>query len=621
MCGIAGFVLREEVPDPAIVKMMCDQIRHRGPDDEGFYLHGGCALGMRRLSIIDLATGHQPICNEDGTVWVVFNGEIYNYRELREELSRRGHVFSTASDTEVLVHLYEEEGERGIPRLRGMFAFAIWDARRSLLLLARDRFGKKPLYYAALPRGLYFGSEIKCLVAAGIPLNLDDAALTHYLHLGFIPHPRSIYETVRKVAPGGWLVYGQNGEVRQGRYWRATAGEEAAPSGTPTQEIITQIGKKFDESVRIRMVADVPLGAFLSGGIDSGSVVASMALHSTEPVKTFSIGFEEPGFNELEYAALVAKRYSTEHHAIVVRPDVIELVPRLIRQFDEPFGDCSAIPTFIVSEFAATHVKVALSGDGGDELFTGYDEFLKVERLRPWDRVPPTLRWLLSVFASVLPYSARGKNFMRMVSCGTSLERFFEVNYAPRFLLERLVRERWLPPAGLSYLRTEFADCLQPESVSALGQAVYFATTCALPEDMLVKVDRMSMANSLEVRCPLLDHELAELAARVPARWNMRGNRGKQVFLDAVGDRLPPALLQLRKTGFGVPLAAWFRGPLKDLLQDHLLAPQFLQKDIVSPDFVRYLIDEHLRGRRDNYYWLWRLLVLDLWLRENAKIL
>ena len=600
---------------------MCDQIRHRGPDDEGFYVDGGCVLGHRRLSIIDLETGHQPISNKDGTVWVVFNGEIYNYRQLREELLHCGHKFSTASDTEILVHLYEQEGEQGISRLRGMFAFAIWDGRRNRLLLARDRFGKKPLYYAALPQGLYFGSEIKCLLAAGVPAKLDDVALGHYFQLGFIPNPRSIYESVRKVAPGGWLVYERNGDVRQGRYWRAPSPVEAEHDGAPTPEIVPEIGRKFDESVRIRMIADVPLGAFLSGGIDSGSIVASMALQSPEPVKTFSIGFEEPGFNELEYAALVAKQYSTDHHAILVRPNVIELVPRLIRQFDEPFGDCSCIPTFIVSEFAASHVKVALSGDGGDELFTGYDSFFQVEKQRKWDRVPSVLRRLLSMLASSLPYSARGKNFLRMASRGTALERFFELTYAPRFMLERLVRPSWLPPASLSYLTAEFADCLLPQPASALNQAIYFATTCGLPEDMLVKVDRMSMANSLEVRCPLLDHELAELAARVPARWNMRGNRGKRTLLDAVGDRLPPALLRLKKTGFGVPLAAWFRGPLKDLLQDHLLAPQFLQKDIVSPDFVRYLIDEHLRGRRDNYYWLWRLLVLDLWLRENAEIL
>ncbi len=621
MCGIAGFLLREGAAQLSTVKTMCDQIRHRGPDDEGFHVEDGCAIGMRRLSIIDLHTGHQPIANEDGSVWVVFNGEIYNYITLREDLIARGHSFSTASDTEVLVHLYEQEGIEGISRLRGMFAYALWDNWKRRLLLARDRFGKKPLYFSFLPQGFYFGSEIKSLRAVQVPADLDEDALRQYFHFGFIPHPRSIYRQIRKLAPGGWLTYDVDGNLREGRYWQVPQPAEETPAGTAEQDAVSRIRELFDEAVRIRMVADVPLGAFLSGGIDSGSVVASMARQSRAPVKTFSIGFEEADFNELEPAGLVAARYQTEHHAILVRPNVMELVPKLIRQFDEPFGDSSAIPTYIVSEFAVHHVKVALSGDGGDELFAGYNSFFDVGRQQVWDKVPLILRDALSGCSKLLPYSTYGKNYLRLASRRTGLERYMESNFGPRYLMERMFRERWLPPADTAYLARTFAGCLLSEPASDLARAIYFETTCKLPEDILVKVDRMSMAASLEVRCPLLDHKLAEFAATIPAEWNMRGGRGKRMLLRAVGDRLPPELLKRPKKGFSVPFAAWFRGPLKDLLRDRLLAPGFLDQGIVSPRFVRCLIDEHLRGSRNNYYWLWRLLVLDVWLRDHAPAL
>ena len=370
-----------------MVRGMCDSIVHRGPDDEGYHVDGGCGIGMRRLSIIALGTGHQPIANEDGSVWVVFNGEIYNYVEVRDWLIGRGHRFRTESDTEVLVHLYEEEGARGITRLRGMFAYCIWDARRRKLLLARDPLGKKPLYYAALPGGFYFGSELKCLRVAGVPLDVDQEALKLYFQFGYVPDPWSIYSAVRKLPPGAWLEYSHESGVRLERYWKMPAPREepGAQTEAQAQERLRQI---FDESVRLRMIADVPLGAFLSGGIDSSSVVASMARQSTERVKTFSIGFEEAEFNELGYAALVAKQYNTEHHEILVKPDSVDLTTRLIRQFDEPFADSSAIPTYIVSEFAARHVKVALSGDGGDELFGGYDIFPLIPRLESYDRIP-----------------------------------------------------------------------------------------------------------------------------------------------------------------------------------------------------------------------------------------
>jgi asparagine synthase (glutamine-hydrolysing) len=617
MCGIAGFYLREGKASLSAVRAMCDQIRHRGPDDDGYHADRGCAIGMRRLSIIDLNTGHQPMSNEDDSVWVVFNGEIYNYCELRTDLLARGHRFSTHSDTDTLVHLYEEQGAEGLRRLRGMFAYAIWDARRRRLFLARDRFGKKPLYYAVLPEGIYFGSELKCLQTAGVPQEIDTEALRLFFQFTYIPEPLTCFRWVRKLPAGSWLTYDADGSVRQGRYWQFPTPAAAAAMNLSEAGLCAQLREKFDESVRIRMIADVPLGAFLSGGIDSSSVVASMALASPEPVRTFSIGFEENGFNELEYAAMVAEQYGTDHHEIVVRPDAVDLVSRLVRHFDEPFGDSSAIPTFIVSEFAARHVKVALSGDGGDELFAGYDRFRALDKLWKLDRVPQVLRRFVSWAADHLPYSAYGKNYLHMLSRSTGLERYFESNFAPWYLRQQLLAEDWMLPADGAYLMRSLAGFLLPGNADLLAQALFFETTQNLTGDLLTKVDRMSMANSLEVRCPLLDHELAELAATIPHCWKIKDGQGKYILLQAMRDRLPPALMKRSKMGFGVPLAAWFRGVLRTFLRDHLSSASFSGRGIVSPAFVRQMLDEHDAGRRDNSHWLWSLLMLELWFRQQ----
>jgi asparagine synthase (glutamine-hydrolysing) len=620
MCGIAGFYLRDGQASLSAVRAMCDVIRHRGPDDEGYHVDGGCAIGMRRLSIIDLSTGHQPMANEDQSVWVVFNGEIYNYRDLRRELLTRGHRFATNSDTETLVHLYEDQGAEGLRRLRGMFAYAIWDARQRRIFLVRDRFGKKPLYYAVLPEGIYFGSELKCLHAAGVPSEIDAEALRLFFQFTYIPEPLTCFRAVRKLPAGSWLTYDADGTVRQGRYWHFPAPVAETPPDFSEANVCARLREKFDESVRIRMIADVPLGAFLSGGIDSSSVVASMAASSSEPVHTFSIGFEESGFNELEYAAMVAHQYGTEHHEIVVRPDAVDLVSRLVSHFDEPFGDSSAIPTFIVSEFAARHVKVALSGDGGDELFAGYDRFQALDRLRKLDRVPQALRAFISWAADRLPYSAYGKNYLHMLSRPTALERYFESNFSPWFLRQELLQNDWMLPADSAYLMRSMAGFLFPGSADLLSQALYFETTQNLTGDMLVKVDRMSMANSLEVRCPLLDHELAEFAAQIPHGWKIKDGQGKYILLRALGDRLPPALLKRPKMGFGVPLSLWFRGVLRAFLWDHLTSAPFVARGIVSPVFVQRMLREHDSGRRDNSHWLWSLLMLELWfLQLDAK--
>ena len=613
MCGIAGFLLRNGKAPDALVGAMCDLIRHRGPDDDGIYTEGPCGIGMRRLSIIDLNTGHQPISNEDGSVWVVFNGEIYNFQEMRQDLIQRGHRFATNSDTETLVHLYEEEGTHGLKRLRGMFAYCIWDSRKRRILLVRDRFGKKPLYYAETPSGFYFASELKCLLAASIPTDLDRDALRLYFQFGYIGDPYSPFRSIRKLMPGCWIECSVDGEIRQGRYWRLPPFEAENQMGLTQAEGREQLRELFDEAVRIRMIADVPLGAFLSGGIDSSLVVASMALQSHEPVKTFSIGFEEAAYNELHYASLVARKYHTDHHEIVVRPDSVALINKLVRHYDEPFADSSAIPTYIVSEFTAKHVKVALSGDGGDEFFAGYPIINLVRKFQFLDHVPSPLRKLMSRTAEVLPYSAYGKNLLHAMGCPTALDRYFNLNYVPYLLRKRMLNPEWMLPADAAFLQKILPDNFVSEDQDIISQLMYFEATNLLTGDFLTKVDRASMAASLEVRCPLLDHRFAEFATKIPTGQKWRNGKGKQILLEALGDRLPPELLTRPKMGFAVPIDSWFRGPLRDLVHDSILGKSFLQRGIVSPDFTRYLVEEHESGRRDNHHQIYALLMLELW--------
>ena len=619
MCGIAGYVLARGRADQETVERMCDQIRYRGPDDSGYYVNGRCALGMRRLSIIDLAGGHQPIPNEDQTLWVVYNGEVYNYQELHQDLAGRGHQFTTHSDTETLLHLHEEEGIGGLPRLRGMFAYALWDSRREELLLVRDRFGKKPLYYAHLPNGLFFGSEIKTLRAAGIPLPTDPEALKLYFLLGYIPEPYSAYQTVRKLDPGSWLLYRADGSVTRGRYWNMPEPESREQAGFSPGDTCQRLRQTFDEAVRMRLIADVPLGAFLSGGIDSSLVVASMARQSPDPVKTFSIGFEESEYNELKYAAMLARRYGTDHRELMVRPDSVSLVEKLVYHFDEPFADSAAIPTYLVSEFAAQHVKVALSGDGGDELFAGYTRFQAIEGLLFMDRVPSFLRAGLAALAGWLPFSAYGKNYLHMLSRSGPMDRYIENNFSNYYLRKQLLQPEWMLPADYGFLMKMLPDAFLPATSDPVSQAQYFETAVNLPGAMLPKVDRMSMAASLEVRCPLLDRDLAELAASIPNSWKMRGGQGKYILLKALGDTLPPELLTREKMGFGVPLDHWFRGALREMLHDHLTGSRFLERGIVSPPFVRHILEEHRSERRNHADWLWSLLMLEMWYRQEES--
>jgi asparagine synthase (glutamine-hydrolysing) len=622
MCGIAGYLSFGGIAQQPVLQAMCDQIRHRGPDDEGFYTEGPVGLGMRRLSIIDLSGGHQPISNEDETVWVVFNGEIYNYQALRQDLISRGHRFRTDSDTETLVHLYEEFGAGFVSRLRGMFAFAIWDSRERCLLLARDRFGKKPLYYAETAQGLFFGSELKCLRAAGVPLEQDDQAIRLYLQFAYIPDPYSAFLGVKKLPAGHTLLISERGsrQVKIEQYWSVPEPCSDASAGISEDAVCEEIRQVFDESVRLRMIADVPLGAFLSGGIDSSLVVASMARQSSRPVKTFSIGFKEQQYNELPLARLVAAKYQTEHHELVVEPNAVDLVPRLIRQFDEPFADASAIPTFLVSEFAVQHVKVALSGDGGDEFFGGYPDFFEAERSRRFDAIPRPARAALSRIADALPYSARGKNYLRMISRPTAMERFIEdTSFSSYFLRSQALNPDWILPQDFASLQRFFDAAILGEGRDPVSQAMHFRAVATLTGDMLVKVDRMSMAASLEVRCPLLDHVLAEVANRIPNAWKMRNGRGKQILLKALGNRLPTELLSAPKRGFGIPLETWLRGPLRDMVRDTLLSVKARQRGITNSRKVEEIIEEHESGRRNNSYFLYLLMVLELWFLEYSS--
>jgi asparagine synthase (glutamine-hydrolysing) len=620
MCGIAGFAdssTTGRAPEFNLVHRMCDVIRHRGPDDEGIHVEPGVGLGMRRLSIIDLSGGRQPIHNETSTIWVVFNGEIYNYRELRAELESHGHQFATSSDTETIVHAYEQWGEDAFRRLRGMFGIALWDQPNRTLLLARDRAGQKPVHYAERRGRLYFASEIKSLLAAGaIEPSLDLAALDHYLAFLYTPRDASIFEGVHKLPPGHYLRW-RGGRVEVKQYWQIAAAESFRGSDA---DAVEALGAVLQDAVRSHMVSDVPLGAFLSGGVDSSAVVGMMARASSsggQPVKTFSIGFDEPEFDELEHARTVARHFGTDHHEFVVRPDGLSILDDLIGHFDEPFADSSAIPTWYVSEIARRHVTVVLSGDGGDELFGGYDRYLPHPRVAQFDRLPlPGLRAAASLAWPLLPHGAKGKNFLRHVArdpAGRYLDSIALFHADERAAL--------YTPDVRARLRRDSESTLARhfERFAALphdSRMMRFDFETYLPEDVLTKVDRMSMAHSIESRVPLLDNEVIDFAATLPARLKIRDGRRKHVLKETLRTLLPDSILNRRKQGFGVPLGTWFRGGLTGLFSEVLDAPRTRQRGYFEPAFVSRLLAEHLRGERDHTLRLWQLLVFELWHRH-----
>ena len=620
MCGIAGVVstTRESNITEALVHHMCEQIVYRGPDDEGLYVADGAGLGMRRLSIIDLSGGHQPVFNENRSAWIVFNGEIYNFPELRAELEKRGHRFRTHTDTEVIIHLYEDMGADCVKKLRGMFGLAIYDKTKRKLILARDRLGKKPLHYALHNGKLYFASEIKSILAVAPELaEVNSQALLEYLYLGYVPDPITAFTAIQKLSPGHLLEF-ENGKITVRQYWDLPRYDTYFPKSE--EECLEELDRRLFEATRIRLISDVPLGAFLSGGVDSSTIVAMMARASSGPVKTFSIGFTKDDFNESHYARMVAKKFGTDHHEMILEPDVVQTVEHLTSSLEEPFGDSSMLPTYYVSQMARKHVTVALSGDGGDEIFAGYDRYRIHAGRQIFEHIPDWARkfYRNQIFPR-LPNTMRGRKFSYNVSLPWQ-ERYVDgLSFVPAFerdmhLLSDGLRDllrRGDDPGNV--LRRYFAQAPAEDPVS---QILYVDTKTYMVADILTKVDRMSMLNSLEVRVPILDHELVEWAAGLSSDWKLRGRQQKYILLklaERVG--VPREALYRKKQGFALPLVHWMQNELKEMLMI-LLEPRTLDRGYFDPNGVRKLMDDHMVRGRTATGRLWRLLMFELWHRN-----
>jgi len=612
MCGIAGIVSLNGRPVALDeVRSMCAAMFHRGPDDDGFYLSVSAALGMRRLSIIDLKTGRQPVRNEDGSIWVVLNGEVYNFKELRRELEQRGHAFYTATDTEVIVHLYEQYGVRCVEKIRGMFAFALWDERHRQLLLARDRLGIKPFYYAEVGGRLVFASELKAILQLPeIQRTLNWNSIDHLFTFLTTPRSESIIDGVHKLLPGHILVASPGQRPRVERYWEVNF----EPDYTHDEDyFVERLRELLEESVRLHLVSDVPLGAFLSGGIDSSSVVATMARLISRPVKTFSVGFTEQDYSELDYARRVAKQFGTEHHELVLEPDVLDIIEELAWHLDEPLGDPSAIPTYMVSRLASGHVTVVLSGDGGDELFAGYDKYVVEGKERRYN-LPATARALLGVLANAMPSGMRGRNFLRHFS----LSGFTRYLDACTLFRPQEKKKLFLPDAFEHLSRCDpwgaEAEYLAKENGSWLSAVQYLDLQGYLPLDILTKVDRMSMAHSIEARVPLLDHKLVEFAATIPPELKLRNRVTKYIFKRAMKGILPDEILDRPKHGFAVPLGRWFRGQLGPFVRELLLSERSRSRGILNTGYIEQLLERHRKGRELDFQ-LWTLISFELWCR------
>ena len=621
MCGIHGVL--DLTGAPASVETlspMARVTRHRGPDDEGAYQDGSLVMGMRRLSIIDIAGGHQPLTNEDRTLWLVANGEIYNYRELSRDLTAQGHHLRTASDCETLLHLYEQYGDDFLATVNGMFAFALWDSRRRRLLLGRDRLGVKPLYLWNDGKRLVFASEAKAILnVPGVPTRLDPAALASYLSLGYVAAPQSIFLGVRKLPPASLLI-AEQGKITERRYWRVPARVDTT---TDESTWSVRVRAQLEEAVRAQMVSDVPVGAFLSGGIDSSAVVAFMSAHSDRPVKTYAIGFEggdaESFYNELPYARRVAQLFRTDHHEILVRPDVVALLPRLLWHMDEPIADSAFITTFLVSEFARREVTVILSGVGGDELFAGYRRYLGSHFQRHFERLPSGMRRAMTALGSHLPSDRHSPllNTMRLAkgflaSADLPLDERYS-SYVEVFDEGMAAEILRFPMAGNgNAIGVAFADATGDDD---LNRMLLVDAATQLPDDLLLLTDKMSMAVSLECRVPLLDHRLFELAASIPQSVKLRGGRLKHVMKRALSDVLPRDILERKKRGFGTPMGAWFKGALAPLLRQLLSRESIQRRGLFHYPAVAALIDAHDANRIDGTDRLLALVNFEVWAR------
>lgn len=644
MCGIAGAVWLNSSREisPQTLRRMTDSIRHRGPDADGHYfwpqaeaqnrksvsgsaggrIVSGVALGHRRLSIIDVAGSAQPLGNEDGSVQIVFNGEIYNYRELREELLKAGHQFRTDGDTEVIVHLYEEHGLDFVKHLRGMFALAIWDAHRQRLVIARDRAGKKPFYYRVDDGRLVFASELKALLQIPeVPRTLNRQAVLQFLTLQYVPHPHCILEGFQKLPPATVGVY-ESGSLALHTYWSAPYDQPDLSRAT-VDDWREELDATLSEAVRLRLRSDVPLGAFLSGGIDSTVICGLMQTQLERPVQTFSIGFPVAAFDERAFARQASQHLGTEHHEAVVTPDVLSILPQLIWHYDEPFGDSSAIPTMYLSRMTREHVTVALTGDAGDELFCGYERYRAVKLTGMTDFVPAWARRVASSVISRMPTSVEHRSFRRRLKrLFESLAQDPERRYLNWITIFNASRLEWLVTPELWKLakNEDPAECIFDAYQQYPKRDFVTRTTATdlqtyLPCDILTKVDIASMAASLECRCPMLDHHVIELAARMPIEVKQTMNQSKKVLTETFSRLIPSDIQTRKKMGFGVPIDHWFRAELKPMLHDILLSPRCLQRGLLNEAAVRQLIDEHTSGRFDHAYRLWNLLCLELWQR------
>ena len=617
MCGIVGIVAAPGGPAPeaAVGHAMNAAITHRGPDDEGLYCDGQAMIGMRRLSIIDLAGGHQPVHNEDGTIQAVFNGELYNFRELRAELEACGHRFYTQSDTEVILHGYEEWGEGCFARLDGMFGIALWDRRARTLVLARDRFGEKPLFYSHSAHAggrLLFASELKSLLRVpGFRRAVAPEAVRAYVCFGYVPTPGSIFEGVQKLPPGHTLRF-VDGQVSVRRYYQLDLAPKHQLSEADAEQ---ELARLLDRAVGSRLVADVPFGAFLSGGLDSSVVVALMSRHLRQPVRTFSIGFREDEYNELSDARRVSQHLGTEHHELVVEPDAVDLLQQLVWYLDEPFADASAVPTYLVAKLAREHVKMVLTGDAGDEAFAGYDRYLRYLDLQRLGALKPAAAATAAVAGRLVP-AERG---YRLRAIAERLRQPFPDSYLSGVAVTRasvaddLLGEAVRPSAAGHY---GGLAAVAAEGLEALDQCVAIDFASYLPDDVLVKLDRMAMANSLEGRAPFLDHRVVEFGVRLPRDLRVRGHRGKYLLRKVAARWLPADVLDKPKQGFGIPLAKWFRGPLARLAADLLGSQSFRERGLIRPAAAQRYLKDHLDGQADYGELLWLVLSLELWARR-----
>ncbi|MCA9025111.1 MAG: asparagine synthase (glutamine-hydrolyzing) [Planctomycetaceae bacterium] len=630
MCGIAGMIdLRGRPVERVPVRRMCNALVHRGPDADGFYVKGQVALGQRRLSIIDLSGGRQPMSNEDGSVWVSFNGEIYNYSELREELISRGHRFVSHSDTEVIVHAYEEYGVDCVRHFRGMFAFAVWDENERRLMLSRDRVGKKPLFYTECDGRLLFASEMQGLLAIPeVSRDLDITAVDDYLNFGYIPAPKTIFENVFKLPPAHSLTleldeYGGH-KQRIERYWRLDYGPKLT---LDRQEAREALEEKLLEATRLRMISDVPLGVLLSGGLDSSVIAALMSRLSDRPIKTFSIGFNDSVYNELPYARKVAEHCGTDHHELVVEPQGLEILPKLVRHYGEPFADSSAIATYHVARLTREHVTVALNGDGGDECFAGYDRHLGIGLAAKYQQLPGLIRrGMIEPLTRLLPQSltqlsrlGQIKRFVERSASPVDQQYINWITYFPASLRHRLYndesRSRLQQYDGRSWMEELFRDHSE-RSTDVLDQFLGLDVESYLAYDLLVKMDIATMACSLEARSPLLDHQVMEFCASLPTSMKRQGMSSKVLLRDLAADLLPAEVLQRRKMGFGLPMASWLRSPAADAWLDMLVSPDARLRELFDTSAIQQTIDEHRIQRIDRAPRLWSLLWLEIWLQE-----